>query len=145
MPRKSREDEIIKAIREYLVGAVKGLESITDERLMKGAICARATYYKYVTKGSQIELEIEVARARQRKFVESVNGGSDPLENDLDLRKRLEKVEKGNRELQAFISRMVANLITYGIPTKVIQRAQREAMLHPMRSYSHAGRGRRRK
>jgi hypothetical protein len=145
MPRKSREGEIVKAIREYLVGAVNRFESITDERLMKVANCARATYYKYVIKDSEIDIEIAVARAKQRKYVESVKRGDVPVGDDLDLRKRLKEAEEGNRQLLAFIASMTANLIMYNVPLKVIQRAQREAIPHPNRSYSHAGRGRRRK
>lgn len=144
MPRKRREDEILIAIREYLVGAVKRLEPITDERLMEAAKCARATFYKYVTNGSEIDLEIEVACTRQKKYVELVKGGGAPVGDDQDLRKRLRAAEEGNRELLAFIARMTANLITYRVPNEVIQRAQRDAMQHPKRSVSQAGRGRRR-
>lgn len=144
MPRKRREDEILIAIREYLVGAVKRLEPITDERLMEAAKCARATFYKYVTKGSEIDLEIEVACTKQKKYVELVKGCGTPVGDDQDLRKRLKEAKEGNRELLAFIARMTANLITFRVPNEVIQRAQQDAMQHPKRSVSHAGRGRRR-
>lgn len=145
MPRKSREEEIIKAIRKYLREAMNGLESITDGRLMKVANCARATFYKYVAKGSDIEREIEVARNRQKKYAESLRRRKDPIGHDPGLGKRLEGAEAGNRELLAFISLMTANLIKYGVPVEVIQASQQDAMPHPDRSYSHAGKGRRRK
>lgn len=144
MPRKSREEEILKAIREYLPSAVKSLAPITHARLMKAANCARATYYYYVTKGSAIKLEIEIARAEQKKYVESVKGDGNPA-READLRKRLEVSEKGNRELLAGMARMIANLTTYGVPLELIMKAQREAIPHPDRSFSHAGRGRRRR
>jgi hypothetical protein len=140
--RKSREKEIIGAIRKFLTEAVKGLEPITDERLINAAGCARATYYKYVTKGSAIQAEIEAASVKQKKYAEKANPRLDNA--DQALRKRLEKSEEGNRELLAFISRMTANLIKYGVPSETIQAAQREAMSHPDRSFSHTGKGRRR-
>jgi hypothetical protein len=145
VPRKSREEEIIAAIRGHLSGAANGLESITDGRLMKAANCARATFYKYVFKGSTIEREIVIARIKQEIYAESVRRLKGTIGHEPGLRKRLEESESGNRELLAYISRMTANLIKYGIPTNVIQAAQQEAMPHPDRSFSHAGKGRRRK
>lgn len=144
MPRKSRKEEIIEAIREYLVGAVKRLEPITDERLMKAASCARATYYNYVTKGSVIESEIEVARRKQKKYAKSVKASTDEIGNEPSLRKRLVEAEEGNRRLLALIAKMIANLTTkYGVPANVVQAAQLDKMPHPDRRLSHAGRGRR--
>lgn len=143
MARKSRGPEIIKAIRTYLVDAVKRPEPITDERLMQVANCGRATFYKYVTKGSAIELEIEAARREQKKYWEMGEGQEDELKA---LRKRLGVAEEGNRNLLALMVRMEANLtLRYRVPMKIIQAAQREPMPHPDRSFSHAGRGRRRK
>jgi hypothetical protein len=143
MPRKRREEEIINAIRIYLEGAVSCLEPITDMRLMKAAGCARATYYKYVTKGSEIQLVIEAARIEQKKYAESVRLRGDTFGDQLTLHERLGQAEEGDRELLAFITRMTANLIRYGVPIKYIQAAQREAMPHPGRSSSHAGKGHR--
>ena len=145
MPRKNREEEIIQVIREYLVIAVKGLEPITDEHLMKVANCARATFYKYITKDSAIHIEIEVARAAQNKYIQLVKMGLDTRKNDAELRKKLEEANATKRELLAFISRMTANLLQYGVPVAKIQAAQHDAMPHPNRGVSHAGRGRQRK
>lgn len=143
MPRKSRGPEIIKAIRTYLPDAVKRPEPITDERLMKVAECGRATFYRYVTKGSEIELEIETARREQKNNVVIDDGDEDEVKA---IRKRLRVAEEGDRNLLALIARMTANLnLRYGIPIKVIEAAQREPVPHPDRSFSHAGRGRRRK
>jgi hypothetical protein len=144
MPRKSREEEITKAIREYLEGAVKSREPITDVKLMEASGCARATYYKYVTKGSAIYVEIENSRAEQKKYATSKKRSEHYGGADSDVRKRLEEAKEANRNLLALISQMTANLIRYGVPSELIQRAQREAMPHPNRAHSHAGRGRRR-
>lgn len=141
MPRKSRGPEIIEAIRTYLVDAVKRPEPITDERLMQVTDCGRATFYKYVTKGSAIELEIEAARREQEENVVIGDGDVDELKA---LRKRLRVAEEGNRNLLALIARMTANLrLRYGVPIKDIQAAQRESLPHPDRRFSHAGKGHR--
>lgn len=141
MPRKSRGPEIIKAIRTYLPDAIKRPEPITDERLMQVAECGRTTFYNYVTEGSEIELEIEVARRKQEENLVIGDGEEDELK---DLRKRLRIAEEGNRKLLALIARMTDNLtVRYGIPSKIVQAAQREPLPHPDRSFSHAGRGRR--
>jgi len=141
MARKSRGPEIIEAIRTYLIDAVKRPEPITDERLMQVAECGRTTFYNHVTKGSEIELEIEAARRKQKEPVEII--GEDELK---DLRKRLRVAEEGNRNLLALIARITDNLtLRYGIPSKIVQAAQREPLPHPDRSFSHAGRGHRRK
>lgn len=143
MARKSRGPEIVEAIRTYLIDAVKRPEPITDERLIEVTDCGRTTFYKYVTKGSDIELEIEAARREQKKYLETVEGDEEELK---DLRKRLSVAEEGNRNLLALIARMTDNLtLKYGIPPKVVQAAQREPLSHPDRSFSHAGKGRRRK
>lgn len=142
MPRKSRGPEIIEAIRTYLVDAVKRPETITDERLMEVADCGRATFYKYVTKGSEIEREIEAARREQEENVVIADGDVDELKA---LRKRLRVAEEGNRNLLAMIARMTDYFtLRYGIPIKVIQAAQSEPLPHPNRNFSHAGKGRRR-
>ena len=145
LPRKSRRPEIIESIRAYLPGAEKRLESITDARLMDVAGCGRATFYKYVSEGSEIELEINASRERQKNYAKSVKMGDITGGDDIAMRKRLECAEEGSRSLLAFIARMTDNLRNYGVPLGVIQRAQQEAMTHPDRSYSHAGRGRRRR
>jgi len=146
MPRKSRGEEIISAICEYLVGAVRGLEPITDERLMEVADCSRATFYKYVTKGSEIELKIERARIEQRKYAASEADPEDEAEPEPNWREKFEAANAGNRELLALFVRMKANLtIRYGIPENVVQAALSDAMPHPNRSVSHAGKGRSRK
>jgi hypothetical protein len=145
LAQKSRENEIIESIRKYLVGAVQCPEPITDERLMKAAKCGRTTFYKYVTKGSEIELEIQTARAEQQKYIESITGGDGDVERKASSRERLERAEAGARELLAFFARMTANLQRFGVSAKIIQAAQSEALPHPDRSFSHAGRGRRRK
>ncbi len=153
MPRRSREEEIIRAIREYLVGAVKSENPLTHERLMKVSNCARATYYRYVKKGSEIYLEIEAARAEQEKYLESEERYLEPVEcgdsltdgeKHINLRKRLEVAEEGGRELLAFIARMTANLYAYGVESEKIQRALSDAMSHPNRSFPYVRRGRRR-
>lgn len=143
MARKSRGPEIVGAIRTYLVDAVKRPEPITDERLMQVAECGRTTFYNYVTKGSEIEIEIEEARRKQKEPDEI---GEEDEEELKKLRKRLRVAEEGNRNLLAMMARMTDNLrLRYGISTKVIQAAQSEPLPHPDRSFSHAGKGRRRK
>jgi hypothetical protein len=144
VPRKKRDDEIIRAIREYLTGAVQGLEDITDRRLMKVAKCAPATFYKYVSEDSVIENEIEAARVKQKRYAETAKRQDGKDDSNSILRERLIEAEEGARKLLAFIAQMTENLARYGVPTELIQRAQREAMSHPNRSLSHSGRGRRR-
>jgi hypothetical protein len=144
MPRKSRGPEIIGAISTYLIDAVKRPEPITDERLMEVAECGRTTFYNHVTKGSDIKLEIEAARRKQKEYAEIGEEGED--EKLKRLRKRLNVAEEGNRNLTAMVARMTENLtMRYGIPSKIVQAALREALPHPDRSFSHAGKGRRRK
>lgn len=143
MPGKNREEEIIRAIREYLIDAVQSSKAITDRRLMKAANCAPATFYKYVSKGSIIEQEIEAARVKQQRYAEAGKLREGEDESNSNVRKRLFAAEEGDRKLLAFITRMTDNLIRAGVPIGVIQQAQREAMSHPHRSFSHAGRGRR--
>jgi hypothetical protein len=145
LARKSRESEIIGAIRKYLIGAVKRLEPITDERLMEAAKCGRATFYKYVTKDSEIERDIQKARTEQQQHIELGNNGEDEVRLEPSIRERLERAEAGTRELLALFARMTANLIRLGVPIEIIQIAQREALPHPNRKFSHAGKGRRRK
>jgi AcrR family transcriptional regulator len=144
VPREKREEEIIRALNKYLKGAVKGLEAITDKRLMKAAKCAPATFYKYVSKDSVIEREIEAARAKQKRYADAVKRRGAKEGSSSNLRKRLIEAEEGARELLAFIARMTENLSRAGVPIEVIQRAQQEAMPHPNRNFTHAGRGRRR-
>lgn len=145
MARKSRESEIIGAIRKYLVDAVKRLEPITDERLMEAAKCGRTTFYKYVTKKSEIERDIQKARAEQQRYIEQEDKAEDEIRLEPSVRERLERAEAGTRELLALFARMTANLTRLGVPIEIIQIAQREAMPHPNRNFSHAGKGRRRK
>lgn len=144
MPRKKREEEIVRAVHEYLLSAAQGLEPITDRRLMKAAECAPATFYKYVRKGSVLDREIEAARVKQRRYAEAGKHQGSGDESGSNLRKRLHTAEEGDRTLLAFIARMTANLMRSGVPIELIQRAQREAMPHPDRSLSHSGKGRRR-
>jgi type VI protein secretion system component VasF len=113
--------------------------------LIKVANCARATFYRYVTEGSEIELEIQKARAEQRKYIESITEGDGDVEREASSRERRERAEAGARELLAFITRMTENLQRLGVEAKIIQAAQREAMPHPQRSFSHVGKGSRRK
>ena len=142
MPRKKREEEITQAIHEYLTGALQSLEAITDRRLMKAAKCAPATFYKYVSKGSVIEQEIEAARVKQKRYAEDGRRRRGEDDSSSNLRERLFAAEEGNRKLMAFITQMTDNLVRAGVPVRVIQQAQREAMSHPPRNFSHAGRGR---
>ena len=144
MPRKNREEEIVRAIHEHLTVAVQCLEAVTDRRLMEAAKCAPATFYKYVSRGSIIEREIEAARVKQKRYAEAIKRRGAKDESNLNSRKRLINAEEGGRKLLAFIARMTGNLIRAGVPIEVIQKAQQEAMSHPSRSFSHAGRGRRR-
>ncbi|HEY0100342.1 MAG TPA: hypothetical protein VGB76_15460 [Pyrinomonadaceae bacterium] len=143
MVRKSRGSEIIGAIRKYLIDAAKQPEPITDERLMEVADCARATFYKYVTEGSEIERDIKTARAEQQRYMELKDTSEDEIRLEPSLRERLERAEAGTRELLALFARMTDNLLRLGIPVEIIQAAQREAMTHPKRNFSHAGKGRR--
>jgi hypothetical protein len=109
---------------------------------MQVADCGRTTFYRYVTKGSVIELEIEAARREQEENKIIADGDEDELKA---LRKRLRAAEEGNRNLLALIARMTDNLtLRYLIPSKIVQAAQREPLPHPDRSFSHAGKGRRR-
>lgn len=144
MPRKKREEEIVKAVREYLTHAEKGLQQITDDRLIKASNCARATFYKYVTEGSMIEREIETARRRQEAYAKALESSGAEVREET-TRKRLVEAEEGNRKLLALVATMTANLIRQGIPARVIQAAQSDAITHPTRSYSHAGKGRRKR
>jgi hypothetical protein len=146
VPQKSRKEEIITAISDFLIDAVKGREPITDERLMEAADCARATFYKYVTKGSEIENKIEKARAEQERYLQSLTQRNEGIIGaDSDCHKRLIEAETGARELLAFVPRFIANLIRRNVKIQDIQAAQREAMPHPNRDVSHAGKGRRRR
>jgi hypothetical protein len=145
LARKNRENEIIEAIRKYLIGAVERPEHITDERLMEAAECARATFYKYVTGGSEIERDIHTARAKQQRYIELKKEREEEIETEPSLRERLDRAEAGTRELLALFTRMTENLLRLGVRVEIIQTAQREAMPHPKRNFSHAGKGRRRK
>lgn len=145
MARRSRESEIIGAIRKYLVDAFKHPEPITDERLMEVAKCGRTTFYNYVTKNSEIERDIQKARAEQQRYIELEDKGEDVIRLEPSVRDSLEQAEAGARELLALFARMTANLTRLGVPIEIIQKAQRESMPHPNRNFSHAGKGRRRK
>jgi hypothetical protein len=90
-------------------------------------------------------MKIVKARGEQQKYVEFEEGREDESEDDLSLRKRLEQAEAGNRELLALFARMTDNLSRLGITAEIIQAAQRKAIQHPDRRFSHAGKGRRRK
>lgn len=145
MPRKSRGPEIIEAIRTYLIDAVKRPEPITDERLMEVANCARATFYRYVSEGSEIEREIQAARAEQQRYIELEKKREGEIRLEPNLCERVERAEAGTRELLSFVARMTENLLRLGVRAEIIQTAQRDAMPHPKRNFSHAGKGRRRK
>lgn len=142
MPRKSRCTEIEKAIREHLKEAVHSMTTITDESLMKIAECSRRTFYKYVTLGSQIQKEIEQARDSQKRHIQSessVAAHEDPEIIVTRLREEAENAKNGARELIAVQVRFVSNLIDLGVPSSIIDRAQRDAMSKPDRSVTRAG------
>lgn len=144
MPQQYRGLKIISTIRDHLKVAIKSLNPITDESLILVACCSRATFYKYVTKDSEIEREIKTARIKQRKYANSKN---QPPEKDqeqiiADLRAGWEQDKEGNRSLLAFHAQVISNLLEKGVPPSVIQEAEGRAMTKPNRSVSHAGSGR---
>lgn len=147
MPQPYRGLKIVSSIRDHLKVAIKGLNPITDESLMLVACCSRATFYKYVTHGSEVEREIERARVKQQKYA---NSKKQPPRKDheqiiADLRAGQEQQKEGNRSLLAFHAQVISNLVEMGVPPSVIQEAESRAMTKPNRSMSHAGRGRRKK
>ncbi len=148
MPHPNRKLEILKAIRTHLRVARKGQKAITDVSLMKAAKCSRKTFYRYVTKGSEIEQEIEDARKEQSKNPGAPVDGSRRRDGNRDsagLRIELEQAKEGNRELLGKFAQLVDNLKRRGVKDDVIQWAINTPMLKPVRSVSHAGRSRRRK
>jgi hypothetical protein len=147
MPRKSRELEILASIREYLKHAVCGLAPITDDKLMEAANCARATFYRYVAKESQIEGEIETARRQQEKYACGVLGEGQQKDTNhviTEERAKRENAEEGTRTLLGYHARLISNLMERGVSMEVLDRAQRAALSMPDRSFSHAGHPRRR-
>jgi hypothetical protein len=112
---------------------------------MAAADCARATFYRYVSEGSEIEHEIRAARAEQQRYIELEKKREGEFRLEPNLRERLERAEAGTRELLALFARMTENLLRLGVRAEIIQTAQREAMPHPKRNFSHAGKGRQRK
>jgi hypothetical protein len=100
--------------------------------------CSRATFYKYVTKGSEIEREIEVARYSQRKYLESLRDDNrdDPQIIISALRLDLDAQKEANRQLLANTANFISNLIESGIPISIIQACQERAMSKPNRSIS---------
>lgn len=146
MPYRNREQEIIKAIREHLRVARRGSKPITDESLMAAAECSRRTFYKYVTKGSEIESEIEAARREQEKNAGGPgDGGRDSDQIIRELREERDQAREANRELLGNYARLVANLKRRGVRDEWIQQAQDEAMEKPDRRVSHAGHSRRKR
>jgi hypothetical protein len=146
MPRPSRENEIVAAIREYLKEAVNGKERMTDGRLMKAAKCSRAPFYRYVTPDSQIRREIEGAKKLQKKGrgPDGEEPEDDPREIVKALRKEVEDLKGALREGEAFTVKFVSNLSDWGVPPAVLQAAQTDAMSHPDRRYPGGGRSRNR-
>jgi hypothetical protein len=97
-----------------------------------------------VTKGSEVEREIERARAEQQKYV---NSQKQPSVKDYDqiiadLKIALNQEKEGNRSLLAFHAQVISNLLERGVSSSVIQDAESRAMSKPNRSFSHAGSGR---
>lgn len=146
MPYRNREQEIITAIRKHLKIARKGSEPITDESLMAAAACSRRTFYKYVTKGSEIESEIEAARREQEKNAGGPRDGRRDSDQIIrELREERDQAREANRELLGNYARLVANLKRRGVRDEWIQQAQDEAIEKPDRRVSHAGHSRRKR
>jgi hypothetical protein len=146
MPYRNRGQEIVTAIRKHLKVARRGSEPITDESLMAAAACSRRTFYKYVTKGSEIEREIEAARREQEKNA----GGTGDERRDSEqiireLREERDQAREVNRGLLGNYARLIANLKSKGVRDDLIQWAQDAAMEKPDRSVSHASRSRRKR
>lgn len=136
MPQRNRKSEIIKSILDYLEIAQGSSKRITNRSLMKVANCSSKTFYKHVKKGSEVRRKIDEARSpgRRRK------------DTDLqiaELKKTIKQQEKGNGELLAQITRLVAVLKRNGMSDDEIQSARNTPMPKPDRSVSHAGRSRR--
>ena len=148
MPHPNRRLEILQAIRKHLKVARKGQQAITDESLMKVAKCSRTAFYRYVTKGSEIEQEIEYARTEQSKNPGVPVDGPRRRDGNRDssgLRMELEQAKEGNRELLGKFAQLVDNLKLRGVKDDVIQWAINTPMTKPVRSVSHAGHSRRKK
>lgn len=148
MPQPNREQEIITAIRKHLNVAKTGSEPITDQSLIAAVKHSRATFYKYVKKGSKIRSEIEDAQIEQRKnlgVLKSETQQGDSKYVIAELRAELARVKKGNRELLANYAQLIANLKSKMVSDALIQWAQTTPIKKPDRSVSHAGRSRRRK
>ncbi len=148
MPRESRGTQIVEAIREYLKKAVYDSEPITDGRLMLAARCSRRTFYKYVTTGSQIQLEIDKAIKQQKKILLPVDGEPakpDQVAINIELRKENEKLKDALRGLEGRITRLISNLSERGVPPADLQAALTDEMSKPDRRYPRGGRSRRHK
>jgi hypothetical protein len=144
MPRRNREAEILGAIRAHLKTAVAGAEQITDRSLMAAAKCSRATFYKYVTAGSEIQREIDAASVKQRKNVaRSGRRRSEPERIIAQLRVELAEAQAGNRHLLGRIAQIAANLKVHGLSAVEVEKVLAAPMPQPDRSVSHAGRSRR--
>jgi len=148
MPRQPRGEEIVKAIRQFLKSSVQDSEPITDGILMDVAKCSRAPFYKYVTKGSQIRREIEEAKALQKETLH-VKGHrpakSDQAAINAELRVENEKLKGALREVEAYVARLISNLLERGVSATVLQSAQTNAMSKPDRRYPSRGRSRSRR
>jgi hypothetical protein len=149
MPQRNRGAEIVIGIREQLNHAAAGSESITDTMLMKGVGCSRRTYYKYVTKGSDIRREIVKAQKLQKKIEledEQIPGRKDLAEENTRLRKKLRETREACRDVLKSFAQFTSNLIDLGVSPKTLQIAMTRPMSKPDRSFSHAGqpRGRQR-
>jgi len=148
MPQRNREQEIITAIREHLKVAKTGSERITDQSLMTVVNCKRATFYKYVKKGSKIRSEIKDAQIEQRKNPDAPERGTQQRDSKhvmAELRAELAQVKEANRGLLADYAQLIDNLKSKMVSDELIQWAQTTPIKKPDRSVSHAGRSRRRK
>jgi hypothetical protein len=149
MPQRNRGAEIILGIREQLNHAATGSGPITDTMLMKGVGCSRRTYYKYVSKGSDIRLEIVKAQKLQKEIEledEQIPGRKDLAKENKRLRAKLRRTQEACKDVLKIFAQFTSNLIELGVSPRTLQIAMTRPMSKPDRSFSHAGqpRGRQR-
>ena len=142
MPQRNRGAEIIIGIREQLNHAAASSESITDTMLMKGVGCSRRTYYKYVTKGSDIRQEIVKAQKRQQEIEsedEHLPGRKDLAKENKRLRAKLRQTQEACKDVLKTFAQFTSNLIELGVSPRTLQIAMTRPMSKPDRSFSRAG------
>jgi hypothetical protein len=142
MGRKSRKEEITRAVREYLAMAEHRLpdEWIIDVKHVAAAVGAsRTSLYAY-------DLAEEITAAARRQRERSGLSGEAVHRRRLrdqvrQLRQKLAQADERNKALLAHLAIIETNAARLGLDPEELYRLPAK----PVRSVSHAGRGHRRR